>query len=381
VSYRLQPGEGVADGIRRIVAEELDGAIEGLRAGAAAPAAERDRAIHETRKSLKKVRSALRLVRTDLKAGTRRTESTALRDAGRRLSGARDAQVMLDTLAKVAPAVPAPPPPEVRAVQAALETRRAALAAELQGHAGLLGEVAGELEAVRARVDGWRLRDQSPDSVVAGAAIIHERGREAMRGAMRGTDDEDWHTWRKRVKDLWYAGRILEPVAGPQLAGMVQEADALSDVLGDHNDLAVLLVAADGHPGVQAAIVARRDALRRIAAPLGRRLYAERTKAFARRLEELLEANEGSLAATAHWLPADAAAQIRAHLAAKPAADAAGRRHIAAELRRLGLRTGDYESDVPRRQGGFAAEDFDSLVERGIVRVGAPPDPALLAGL
>jgi CHAD domain-containing protein len=304
-----------------------------------------------------------------------------MRDAGRRLSGARDAQVMLDTLAGLAQHVPAPPPAEARALQVVLEARRDELAAELEGHAGLLGDVAADLEAVRGRVDGWRLRDQSPESVVAGAEAMHERGRLAMRAALRGGDDEDWHEWRKRVKDLWYAGRILEPIAGPQIGGLVQEADRLSDVLGDHNDLAVLLEAAEGNPGLQEAIVTRRDALRRVAAPLGRRLYAEKSNAFAARLEQFLESHEGDLSAAAHWLPSDAAKEIRVQLAAKTTADAAGRRRIAAELRRLGLRTTDYESVVPRREGGFSAEDFDLLVERGIVRVGAPPDPALLAGL
>ena len=46
------------------------------------------------------------------------------------------------------------------------------------------------------------------------------------------------------MKDLWYAGRILAPISGPQIDGLVAEADELSDVLGDHNDLAVLLEAA-----------------------------------------------------------------------------------------------------------------------------------------
>ena len=64
MSYRLEDREGVADGIRRIVAEELDDAIAGLRTGE-----DRDTAIHEARKSLKKARSALRLARTDLRRG------------------------------------------------------------------------------------------------------------------------------------------------------------------------------------------------------------------------------------------------------------------------------------------------------------------------
>jgi CHAD domain-containing protein len=376
MSYRLEDGEGVADGIRRIVAEELDSAIASLRGDV-----DRDTAIHEARKNLKKARSALRLVRTDLKGSTRRKESAAMRDAGRRLSGARDAQVMLGTLAGLTQAVPPPPADEVRALQEVLLARRAELAARLEGESGLLADVATELEAVRGRVASWPMRDQTWASVAQGAEAIHDGGRTAMRAALRGGEDEDWHEWRKRVKDIWYSGRIIEPISGPQISGLVEEADELSDVLGDHNDLAVLLGAAEGHPGLQASIVARRDALRRIAATLGRRIYGETPKAFATRLEALLAAHEDQRAASALWLGDDAARRARELLAAKPAADPAGRREIAAGLRRLGLRTSDYESQLPRRPGGFASEDLEWLVARGTVRVGLPPDPAALGGV
>jgi CHAD domain-containing protein len=376
VSYRLEDREGVADGIRRIVAEELDDAVAGLRTGD-----DRDTAIHEARKSLKKARSALRLARTDLSSSTRRTENEAMRDASRRLSGARDAQVMLDTLESLVHAIPAPPNDEVRSLGRELVARRAELASQLEGDTGLLEDVAGELEAIRGRVESWDLGDQRWGSIAGGAEIIHDRGRAAMKQALRGDADDDWHEWRKRVKDLWYAGRIIAPITGAQIEGLVEEADELSDVLGDHNDLAVLLEAAGDRPGLRAAIVARRDALRRVAATLGRRLYGEKPKAFARRLEALLAAHEDAHAASARWLTPAAAEQARQLLAAKPSADPAGRRRIATGLRQLGLRTSDYESELPRRVGGFAAEDLELLVARGIVHVGEPPDPATLGGV
>jgi CHAD domain-containing protein len=376
VSYRLEDREGVADGIRRIVAEELDDAVAGLRTGD-----DRDTAIHEARKSLKKARSALRLARTDLPTSTRRTENEAMRDASRRLSGARDAQVMLDTLESLVHAIPAPPNDEVRSLGRELVARRAELASQLEGDTGLLEDVAGELEAIRGRVESWDLGDERWGSIAGGAEIIHDRGRAAMKQALRGDADDDWHEWRKRVKDLWYAGRIIAPITGAQIEGLVEEADELSDVLGDHNDLAVLLEAAGDRPGLRAAIVARRDALRRVAATLGRRLYGEKPKAFARRLEALLAAHEDAHAASARWLTPAAAEQARQLLAAKPSADPAGRRRIATGLRQLGLRTSDYESELPRRVGGFAAEDLELLVARGIVHVGEPPDPATLGGV
>jgi CHAD domain-containing protein len=376
MSYRLEDREGVAEGIRRIVAEELDDAVAGLRTGD-----DRDTAIHEARKSLKKARSALRLARTDLPGSTRRSENEAMRDASRRLSGARDAQVMLDTLESLTHAIPAPPNDEVRSLGRELVARRAELASQLEGDTGLLEDVAGELEAIRGRVEAWDLGDERWGSIAEGTEIIHDRGRAAMKQALRGDADDDWHEWRKRVKDLWYAGRIIAPITGAQIEGLVEEADELSDVLGDHNDLAVLLEAAGDRPGLRAAIVARRDALRRVAATLGRRLYGEKPKAFARRLEALLAAHEDAHAASARWLTPAAAEQARELLAAKPSADPAGRRRIATGLRQLGLRTSDYESELPRRVGGFAAEDLELLVARGIVHVGEPPDPATLGGV
>ena len=303
-----------------------------------------------------------------------------MRDASRRLSGARDAQVMLDTLEGLTHALPAPPNDELRSLQRDLVARRAELASQLEGDAGLLEDVAGDLEAIRGRVATWALTDEGWRSVAEGAELIHDRGRAAMHHALQGDSDDDWHEWRKRVKDLWYAARILAPITGPQVDGLVQEADELSDVLGDHNDLAVLLGAAGDRPGLRAAIVARRDALRRVAATLGRRLYGERPKAFARRLEALLAAHEDAHAASARWLTPAAAEQARELLAAKPTADPAGRRRIAMGLRRLGLRTSEYESEVPRRVGGFAAEDLDLLVARGIVRVGSRLIPRRSAG-
>jgi hypothetical protein len=56
-------------------------------------------AVHEARKDLKKLRAVLRLVRDDLGDAVYRSENVRFRDAGRMLSGARDAHVRVETLA------------------------------------------------------------------------------------------------------------------------------------------------------------------------------------------------------------------------------------------------------------------------------------------
>src|SRR5690348_3476858 len=59
-SYRFLSGEPVAAGIKRVITARVDDAVAHLRGEAEVDAAE---AVHEARKDLKKIRSALRLVR------------------------------------------------------------------------------------------------------------------------------------------------------------------------------------------------------------------------------------------------------------------------------------------------------------------------------
>ncbi|MDE3194884.1 MAG: CHAD domain-containing protein, partial [Acidobacteriota bacterium] len=57
--YRLALDESIPRGIRRIAREEIDSAIANLRIKTPS---KRDEAVHEARKSLKKLRSLVRLV-------------------------------------------------------------------------------------------------------------------------------------------------------------------------------------------------------------------------------------------------------------------------------------------------------------------------------
>ncbi|MDQ3607819.1 MAG: CHAD domain-containing protein, partial [Actinomycetota bacterium] len=288
MSFSLERHEGIATGIRRIFDEELAKAIDSLEGRGPA---DRDAAVHDARKRLKKARAAVRLARADLGREIQRTETTALGDAARRLSGVRDAHVLLETLAALEEHATALPVAAVGDLRVALEGRRDDLhVAALEG-GDVVGEVTAQIAAVREHAREWPLHDEGFGSLAKSLERIYRRGHGAMDAAFEEGDDESWHDWRKRVKDLWYALRILEPIAAHQLKGMVAEADRLSDVLGDHNDLAVLRGALEEHADaldagqlelVRAAIDRRRDELRLAAVPLGRRLYAEAPKRFVR---------------------------------------------------------------------------------------------------
>jgi CHAD domain-containing protein len=127
--------------------------------------------------------------------------------------------------------------------------------------------------------------------VEGGLTRSYRRGRRAMKAAAKSREEADVHGWRKRAKDLWYELRLFSDAWPSVLQASAAEAHRLGDLLGDHHDLAVLLddlrernLGESETAALEAAIDRRQEELVTEALPLGRRLYAERPKDFARRL-------------------------------------------------------------------------------------------------
>ncbi len=94
-AFGLHRDEPVPDGIRRIARGQLDQAHDEM---AGVPKRKLATAVHDTRKSLKRLRATVRLARGALGDETYRRENIAFRDAGRCLAGVRDASVLIETL-------------------------------------------------------------------------------------------------------------------------------------------------------------------------------------------------------------------------------------------------------------------------------------------
>jgi CHAD domain-containing protein len=292
--YRLQDGEAVADAIRRCAQEQLENAIEKLTAD---PADDPVAAVHDARKSLKKTRSLLRLARGSMKPIERRRENALFRDAGRSLSGVRDADVMIEAIDKLAKRYGDDAP------QATLMTIRARLKedrARTRDHAGQSDaeqQAAHDLGAALARVPRWKLDGDGWELIEPGLGRTYRAGRRAMRKARAKPTVENLHEWRKRCKDLWYDLRLLGPLAPNVMQGHADDAHQLSDLLGDDHDLAVLRTAiAESTHAIPAntdaadrLIEQRRAELQGEALATGERLYAERPQVFMRRMRSYWE--------------------------------------------------------------------------------------------
>ena len=95
MAYHLKRSESVPEGIRRIAGEELESAADQLSMG---QGGNLDEAIHEARKSVKKVRAVA--VNAGRPEHSYREESSFLRDVGRKLSQFRDAGAVIKSVRK-----------------------------------------------------------------------------------------------------------------------------------------------------------------------------------------------------------------------------------------------------------------------------------------
>jgi CHAD domain-containing protein len=279
--FRLRLGQALDDDLRRVVRGRIDDALDHLQGRHHEDAAT---AVHEARKALKRARAVVRIARYELGDEVYRRENAAYREAGRRLSAARDAEVVVETLDDVTSRYA----DELRPngdehLHERLETEREEARTKLEADDSQRAQASADLEEARARVATWMLVDDVAP-VTTGLRRIYRLGRRRMRAARKDPSVERLHEWRKRVKDLWHADELLRPAKPKRMRRWARDAHRLSDLLGEDHDLAVLRqrVAA---PDLRAVIDRRRTDLQAEAFALGARIYGRRPRALAHRVE------------------------------------------------------------------------------------------------
>jgi len=296
-SYRLTRDEEVAAGLARVAAGRAEKALERLRASSASEIDSAE-AIHGARKDMKKLRTVLRLLRDALGEKSYRRENARFRDAARALSGTRDAEVKLATLEALVEHVEGLSEDAVESWRKILDRDREA-ATNAARDAPTVAAAIAQIEAGLREIESWDLEGNSWKTIGPGLTRTYRRGRKAMKAAEAG-DEADFHQWRKRAKDLWHELRLLSAAWPAPLEATAEEAHRLSELLGDHHDLAVLRenlrernLGAEETQALSAAIDRHQAELAAEAMSLGRRLYAERPQDFERRLRQYREAWRG----------------------------------------------------------------------------------------
>jgi len=284
MSYRLKTGEGIAAGMRRIAREELESAI--CEIAAATPTNEAA-AVHAARKSIKKTRALLRLIRDKIDREIFKEENRCLRDIAQSLSGPRDSRVELQLVEKLREQVP--PGLTFGKTTAALQEEVAANAETFapQRHAA-----EATLQLICDRIEGWPLDDLGMNDLCCGLRDFYRRGRKYYRRACARKTPENFHAWRRRVKDFWYQSRLLCNLNPTVMCEISEAAGTLGKKLGELHDLAFFRLHLREKQGIDeeersvlfGLIYSGESELEEAVLDLGARFFAEKSGAFERRL-------------------------------------------------------------------------------------------------
>jgi len=296
MAYRLKHGETVPEAIRRIVQEEIDSAGKQLTNG---QGKKRDEAVHEARKSLKKVRGALRLMQPEL-GRAYQDENTRMRDLGRELSEIRDATAIIEVFdSLVEKHASSLQKDAFGAIRRGLEKSKR----ETEQAAGIekvIQQAQATLRATGKRVKNWPLKADGFQAIAPGFENRYRRGRRAMAIAEKDPSPENYHEWRKRVKDHWYHVRLLESLWTEAMQSRESSLKDLETWLGDDHNLVVLRQKLEDNPeqyGDQkeiklfmALMDQHQKELRENAVSLGQRLYEQKPKQLVRDFAKLWDA-------------------------------------------------------------------------------------------
>lgn len=289
MSYRLDPAMPMSEALRRVAFAELDIAHTAL-----ATPPERHSGVHSARKCLKRLRSLLLLVRPGMPEPAFATLTERLGAIARGLAAARDAAALIDATEKLEKETgPGPGLGPLHSLRAWLHKRRHAAEQNLERSAAS-DAMRGLLE-LRPAFAGFAVYPDDFRSLAKGLRRCYRTTRQSFRHAFDAGRDEDMHEWRKGVQHHWRQMQLLAPCWPSELSARVEAARALSQVLGDDHDISLLcqLVSTPtmtfGTPDETAAFLKRcrkrHRTLRKEAKSQGERLFTERARPFAERIQ------------------------------------------------------------------------------------------------
>lgn len=295
-AYRLRTDEPVPEGIRRVARGQLQDARDDLDGLDETSSPQLGKTVHETRKRFKRLRACVRVARDAIGEEIYERENAAFRTAGQRISGPRDAQVLLETLDALLERFVEELPVGVAAgLCKRLEQEKDAATASLRDGDGALAATSVTVDHALSRTTTWTFERDGFDALSPGLRRIYRRGRKAMKAARKDPRAENLHEWRKRVKDLWHATEIVCDARPKRLERFAKRTHKLSSLLGDHHDLHVLREYVETHPqcfddeASQQALLAvldrRSQRLCEKALARGRKVYKVKPKRFVRDIE------------------------------------------------------------------------------------------------
>ena len=227
-SQRLSPSEDPATGLHRVTMSELAFAFEQL----AAVQWRTSEAIHQCRKSIKRLRALARLLRFGSGHHYRGIDK-ALRQAGRALGALRDEDVLAGTIERLNSTADAP----------ALATRLS------KGKSRRASRIGRALKRAHKSLSKTRMLLEatfdaglalSYREIARGVEDEYHRMRESGGRYIEMPSPDAAHQLRKHCQRHLAHLRLLSPLAATSVSARIASMSGIAEKLGEHHDLAML---------------------------------------------------------------------------------------------------------------------------------------------
>ena len=304
MGFCLKQNERVAKEIKRIVLRQFELAATELT-DVGSPSG--DAAVHKARRRVKKIRALIRLVRPGLGSAYAPLDKR-LHQTVRLLSPIADGQGVVHALDQMADRYREDFSPPVFATIRAGLVEREARADRKAKVERVLQRARATMKTEHARVRAWNLHGNGFRAIADGLETSFRHARRAMIAAVDHPTADNYHAWRRRVKDHWFHVRLIERRCGNRLLRYKRRLEALDECLGEYHNFALLRTILSADPFVSRQETARRlriirryqAELRRRVASLGARLYNEKPRHFVRRVQAFWQLTNVLHDGTAH---------------------------------------------------------------------------------
>jgi CHAD domain-containing protein len=287
MSFAISEAQHIEDELRKIVRRQLRKTSRTLDGEGGSNLRT---AVHQSRRSLKKVRAVAGCLK-DAGAKLPRKDRKQLKSAARALSRLRDSAAIIDTFDRVRRRYPKALPEHTYAL-----LRRGLVADRDRQEArarreGVIANVVQRLERTRPSVKKWGSPSIDLADMTGIVGASYRRSRRTMEHARTTGQSATVHRWRKDLKTLWYQLRLVAPLA-TGVQSLVGEIKQLETELGDDHNLVVLAATLRGCRDLRSlgtdirrvdqSAARMRRRLRKRAFALGGRLHVRTPEKFTR---------------------------------------------------------------------------------------------------
>ena len=239
--------ETVAENVNRI----LKGQINNIIGHCTGEQEDKHKSVHEIRKSIKRIRAVLRLIRDEIGYSTYYRENIFYRDLGRRLSEVRNFNVLIDSTGLLRTDLSNTiPGSEFDPLIASLEEQRNKLLDRLVIQEEIMKAIPKKLDTAKSRIRDFPVLHDDFSAFAGGLIRIYRQGKRYKDISRQHPTSRNLHDLRKRIKYLWYQMLILYPIFPSMLQAYAEILNQIGENLGNHHDFDVLHRFLDQNPGL-----------------------------------------------------------------------------------------------------------------------------------